>query len=284
MFDNVEDPALPQAWLPTTGGGHALITSRRTDWGGRARAFSLELMALRLLAGGADPDALSETELAAAKALADELGYLPLALAQARAYIVATGRSIAGYLRLFRDGRPADFAGDRPGPDYPASYVTTWRISADAAAAACPAVRPLLELLAFFAAEPLPREVPGADPSALPDSLQRERERDDAIAALRRYSLIGAEGGRLTIHQLVQAVTRDGLDEATRHAKAETAVRLVAKTLPQPPWEHYNWPRIGALVPHVLMTTEAAERLEVSLDAVASVLNRMALYYQSRTA
>ena len=106
VFDNVEDPALPRAWLPGTGGGHALITSRRTDWRGLARALPLELMpedeALQLLTGRPDPAALPPAELAAAKELADELGYLPLALAQARAYMAETGKSLAGYLRLFR--------------------------------------------------------------------------------------------------------------------------------------------------------------------------------------
>ena len=68
--------------------------------------------------------------------------------------------------------------------------------------------------------------------SALPDGLQQERARDAAIAALHRYSLIGADAGRLTIHRLVQAVTRDGLDEATAKVRAETAVRLLAWTMP----------------------------------------------------
>ena len=227
VFDNVEDPALPQAWLPGTGGGHALITSRRTDWRGLAKALSLELMpedeALQLLTGRPDPRALSPVELAAAKDVAAELGHLPLALAQARAYMAETGRSLAGYLRLFRASRPADFAADAPSPDYPASYATTWRISIEAAAAACPAARPLLELLAFLAPDPLPIEVLGADPAAVPEGLHSEHARDDAVAALRRYSLIAAEDGEITVHRLVQAVTRDGLDEAARRGCAETS-------------------------------------------------------------
>ena len=77
--------------------------------------------------------------------------------------MAATGKSLTGYLRLFRDSRLAEFADDQPSPDYPASFVTTWRISIDAAASDCPAARPLLELLAFFAADPLPAEVLEAD-------------------------------------------------------------------------------------------------------------------------
>ena len=286
VFDNVEDPALPRAWLPGTGGGHALITSRRTDWRGLARALSLELMpedeALQLLTGRPDPQALPPAELAAARELADDLGYLPLALAQARAYMTETGRSLAGYLRLVRSSRPADFATDAPSPDYPASYATTWRISIDAAAAACPAARPLLELLAFLAPDPLPLDVLGAEPAALPDGLRSEHARDDAVAALRRYSLIAAEAGELTVHRLVQAVTRDGLDEAARRRWAETSVQLVNHALPRPPTEHTNWPAYATLLPHALTAAGWAEELRAGLGTSATVLNETALYHQVR--
>ncbi len=41
-------------------------------------------------------------------------------------------------------------------------------------------------------------------------------ERDTAIEALARYSLIRAEPATLAVHRLIQAVTRDGLDGLTR--------------------------------------------------------------------
>ena len=51
-----------------------------------------EAEALQLLTGRPDPEALPAGELAEAKALAADLGYLPLALAQAAAYIHEMGR------------------------------------------------------------------------------------------------------------------------------------------------------------------------------------------------
>jgi hypothetical protein len=203
-----------------------------------------EAEALQLLTGRPHPQTLPAAEFAAAKDLAAELGYLSLALVQACAYVAETGKTLAGYLRLFRSSRPSDFADERPIPDYPASYVTTWRISIEAAASACPAARPLLELLAFLGADPLPAEVPEASPSLLPDGLQQERARDAAIAALHRYSLIGTEAGRLTIHRLVQAVTHDGLEEAAAKARAETAVQLLARTMPFDADYPSEWPKI----------------------------------------
>ena len=68
VFDNVEEPELPRAFLPTTGQGHVLITSRRTDWQGVAKVLELEVMkegeALQLLTGHPDPDTLPAAERA----------------------------------------------------------------------------------------------------------------------------------------------------------------------------------------------------------------------------
>jgi tetratricopeptide (TPR) repeat protein len=288
VFDNVEAPALPQAWLPGTGGGHALITSRRTDWRGVARVLRLELMpeeeALQLLTGHPHPQALPAAEFAAAKDLAAELGYLPLALAQAGAYMADTGRTLVDYLRLFRSSRPSDFAADAPSPDYPASYAITWRISIDAAATACPAARPLLELLAFLAPDPLPIEVLGADPAALPENLRSEHARDDAVTALRRYSLIAAEAGAITVHRLVQAVTRDDLDDAAAKAWAETAVCLVARAMPFDTEHPSEWSKVQLLLPHALITTERSEQLETGLKRAVTILNQIALHHRIRAA
>jgi hypothetical protein len=163
VFDNVEEPELPRAFLPTTGQGHALITSRRTDWQSVAKVLELEVMkegeALQLLTGHPDPATLPVAKRAEAETLAKELGYLPLALAQARAYMAGTGKSLAGYRRLFEASRPAVLERGRASQDYPTSVAKTWQISVEAAESECAAARPLLELLAFFAPDILPMEV-----------------------------------------------------------------------------------------------------------------------------
>ena len=132
VFDNVEDPLLPRDYLPRAG-AHVLITSRRTDWRGIARPLALELMpeaeALQLLTGRPDPEALPAADLAEAKALAADLGHLPLALAQAAAYIHECAETFAGYRELLRTSRPVMLAEGRPGPDYPEPVARTWDVS-----------------------------------------------------------------------------------------------------------------------------------------------------------
>ena len=103
VFDNAPDRASVAAFVPPAGPGRVLITSRNQIWPpGQAvevpvldRQVAAEFLAART--GDADrPSALE---------LAGELGGLPLALEQAGAYMQASGRSIAGYLGLFRARR-----------------------------------------------------------------------------------------------------------------------------------------------------------------------------------
>ncbi|NBC32727.1 MAG: tetratricopeptide repeat protein [Alphaproteobacteria bacterium] len=283
IFDNVEDPALPRRFLPGSGGGRALITSRRSDWRNVARPLPLAVMAegegLRLLTGGADPGTLHAAERADAAALAAELGYLPLALAQARAYTQETGRKLADYRALLAKSRPKVLARGQAGPDYPESVARTWQISIDAAAAESPAARELLDLLAFFAPDDLPLQVLSGEP--IPDGLKDEVDRDTAIAALNRYSLIRAAEGSISVHRLVQAVTRDGLDDDTVRAYAEMSVRLIDRALPNA-LEYTNWPAIGVLLPHALATAAEAKRCGAGLGTAATVLNSAALAHELR--
>jgi tetratricopeptide (TPR) repeat protein len=212
------------------------------------------------------------------------LGYLPLALAQARAYMAQTGKTLAAYHRLFSESRPSVLKRERLAPDYPESIAKTWQVSVSAAAAECPASQPLLELLAFFAPDALPATVLAANPVVLPKALRTEMERDEATAALNRFSLIRAEAGSITVHRLVQAVTRDDLKERMANVRAEAAVRLVKAALPTPAWDYTNWPKMRTLLSHATAVAQTAQRLQVGLEAAGEVLNATALYHASHAA
>ena len=111
--------------------------------------------------------------------------------------------------------------------------------------------------------------------------------RSTAIARSRRLAASrwsASEPDSLVVHRLVQAVTRDGLDETTSRSCAEMAVWLVDAALPRPPWEHVNWPTIAVLLPHATVAAANAERLGVGLQAAATILNEIALYRQARAA
>ncbi len=90
-------------------------------------------------------------------------------------------------------------------------------------------------------------------------------ERDNAIEALARYSLIRAEPATLAVHRLIQAVTRDALDHSSARARVEGAVQLLAGgPAGTAVGAHAAGPRIADLLPHVLALHEprrAAPRL-----------------------
>ena len=287
VFDNAPEPGALRNFLPRIGRGHVLITSRRQHWEGTARTIALDVFseedAVRLLLSEekaeADPPHREE-----ASQLALQLGRLPLALAQARAYSRRLKVDLATYRRRLAESRPKVLAWRPKDAGYPLAVAQAWQASVAAAEGEHAGARPLLELLAFFAPDALPRAILRTAPDALPEPLRDEQDLDEAVAALDGLSLIRADPDRLTVHRLVQAVTRNVLGEATAAARANASVRVVHAALPYPTTEHPNWPAIAVLLPHVLATTEAAERLRTGLEMTAAVLNAIALYYHARAA
>ena len=150
VFDNAQVPGDLAAVLPG-GSGHVLITSRNRAWSGVASQLDLEVFSraesvefLYKRSGRPEPEGAAE--------LAGELGDLPLALAQAAAYIDARAVTISGYLALYRDpvlARQLRDEGLESG-EYPASVARTWLLTFGQLAGDRPAAVELLRLCAFL--------------------------------------------------------------------------------------------------------------------------------------
>jgi NB-ARC domain len=215
IFDGVREPHEVDAYLPSVAhGGHVLMTSRNPIWRGLRpvtvrgleRAESISFLLSRT----------GETDRAAANALAEELGDLPLALAQAGAYIEETGRPLAEYLMLFRQ-RPAALL-ERPA-SFRVTVATTWESSL-AAVFSHQAARELLSLCSCLQPDSIPRRaLSDYDPLAL----------DDAITALRLHSLIEIDvrTHALSIHRLVKVIVRNQLRRDDKRRWMEAAHRIV---------------------------------------------------------
>ena len=152
---------------------------------------------------------------AAARELAAELGGLPLALEQAAAYMQASGRSIGGYLELFRQ-RSLDLLGRGEAAGYGKQVTTTWALAFDQIQQGAPGAAGLLRLLACCAPEAIPlgsllqprpelAEQFGTEVARVLEPLLSDPlAADDAVAVLRRYSLISApQDGAVSVHRLV---------------------------------------------------------------------------------
>lgn len=233
IFDNAGEPQNLKGYIPQGGGGQVLITSRNPAWGGVARPLDVrvwdrdESVAFLLKRTGRE-DTTDEEEKASAAVLAQELGDLPLALEQAGAYIEACGCSIAHYLELFRTRRQELLKRGQPSQDYPDTVATTWELSFQKLQEASPAAANLLNLCAFLAPDDIPKDllVEGAVqlPEPLAGIVHDPVAFNDALAVLRRYSLMEVADEALAVHRLVQAVVRDRLNKKGKEQWCEAAV------------------------------------------------------------
>jgi hypothetical protein len=276
VFDNAPDWASVARFVPPVGPGRVLVTSRNQIWPpGQAvevPALDTEVAAgfLAVRTGDSDPRAALE--------LAGELGGLPLALEQAGAYMQASGRSVGEYLGLFR-ARRAELL-DRGDPaGYDKRVTTTWELAFAALGRAGPAAG-LLRLVACCAAEDIPLHVllrPGlraedfdavVGPVLVP-LLVDELARDEAVAGLRQFSLISApQGGMVSVHRLVQAITLSQLPSREVAAWREAAAAVIQAALPDHPQDPRSWPVFAALLPHA----------QAALDPASDGMSRLARY------
>ena len=73
----------------------------------------------------------------------------------------------------------------------------------------------------------------------------------NAIAALRRYSLVTpVGGGAVSVHRLVQAVTADQMPAELAEAWRQAAVAVIAAAVPVNPESPETWAVFASLLPH----------------------------------
>jgi len=226
---------------------------------------------------------LNEAE---ADELADALGDLPLALEQAGAYIETVGNSFSEYLKLFRDYRGELLNRRSTSTDYPDAVATTWEISFRQVKKKSPAGAELLNLCAFLAPDDIPKKLLRDGTQHLPESLADvvadSLAFDDALAALRRYSLLEVKSDALSVHRLVQAIVRDRLEEDAREMWAEAALRLIDDAFPFDSDDPGTWLESSRLLPHVLAALEHAEELKVGSKERGRLLNQVGLFLRER--
>jgi hypothetical protein len=283
VFDNAPDRASVAAFVPPAGPGRVLITSRNQIWPpGQAvevpvldRQVAAEFLAART--GDADRRAALE--------LAGELGGLPLALEQAGAYMQASGRSIGEYLGLFR-ARWAELLDKGDPAGYDKRVTTTWAVAFAELGQAGPAAG-LLRLVACCAAEDIPLQLllrPGlaagdfdgvVGPLLVP-LLGDELARDEAVAGLRRFSLVSApRGGLVSVHRLVQAITLAQLPAPEAETWRRAAAAVIGAALPGDPRDPGCWPVFAALLPHAQAALDPAS---YGMDQVARYLGASGSY------
>jgi len=305
VLDNANEPDLLKPFLPLDPRGHILITTRahNLDVLNIDAPIDLEVMsaneALKFLLKRAKRQDTDPAKRTAAEGLARELGYLPLALEQAAAYMVVQQEPFAVYLDAYRAERLKLL--DEMGPvvgEYPETVRTTWKRSFDAVAAASPASSALLSLSAFFAPDAIPYDLilEGASElgepfaPALTSPPGGDHALNKLLTPLARHSLVhrDPEARTYSVHRLVQAVL---LDELTVHARrdfAERAIKVLNRTFPTDV-EYPNWPQCERLLPHTLAAQVRIESEGLRVPEAAQLAQLLAragyyLYHRIRYA
>ena len=277
IFDNAADMASVAAFLPPAGPGQVLITSQNPTWPGQplnVPMLALDIAAEFLVERTGDPDRQMAHDLA------DLLGGLPLALEQAAAYVRTVGDTLAGYLALFRHRRAEMLARGEPA-GYDKTVATTWGLAFDRLQHTEPGAAGLLRLLAFCAPEAVPLRLllqPRPDlagrlgedvANVLWPVLEDELASRDAVAALRRYSLVTpAADGSVSVHRLVQAVTADQMPAELASQWRQAAAALIEAAIPDDTDLPETWPVYAALLPHA----------QAALDLTSGGMWQIALY------
>ena len=129
-----------------------------------ARAESVAMLRARM-------PGLPEAE---ADLLADQLGDLPLAVAQAAGYLPGSGLSVAAYLELLRT-RAVEILDLGKPVSYPQSLAAATRLSFDQLSGEDLAAAQLISVCAFLAPEPIPQDLFITVPAQLPEPLAGAR-------------------------------------------------------------------------------------------------------------
>ena len=261
VLDNADDPAMLKPFLPQQGKGHILLTSRAYSFQkiglvsprevnvlspAEAREFLLRRTGKGLTEKSPDADALAK-----------EVGYLPLALEQAAAYIAETGASFSNYLAGYRKQglklleKQGPVMGNDEKEQQKRTVATAWALNFADVEKNFPASADLLRLSAFLAPDEIPLELMEKGSAKLPEKLAAKLDEaaddplvlDELLSPLLRYSLIrrAEEKRSYSIHPLVQEVVREGLNKEEQKAWAERAVRIVNAIFPDV--EFSNWHR-----------------------------------------
>lgn len=297
ILDNVEDLAIAEPFIPMTGRGHVLLTTRARALGGVARRVEIEKMqaevgALFLLRRAdilpliAALDEARVDDRALSIQITQEMDGLPLALDQAGAYIKETSCTLLEYLDLYRARNTDLLKEPRDDAAYPDSVATTWSLSFEKVAQANPAAIELLHLLAFLYPEAIPEEIVTEASvhmgTVLGPVATNTLHFDSALKEILRFSLVyrDPDTQTLTIHRLVQAVFQSKMEQGIQHLWAIRAVQAVNEIFPGV--EFATWSRCQRYILQAQVCAALIKKWDLTFANAGRLLNQAGAYLRVR--
>lgn len=265
VFDNAEDPKAVREFFPQGTEGQILVTSRNSSWANVTHSLEVTVFqreeSIALLRSRGGPLSGDDANL-----VADALGDLPLAVEQAATWRAETGMSAGEYVRLL-DDKKSELLGTAP-MDYELPVTAAWNVSLDRLQESNPAALELLQTCAFFAPEPISRNLLSRGYNetispALDGALRDPVKLGQAIRAVNRYALarIDHRTRSIVMHRLVQAVLVGRMTPEEQEVMRHGAHVLLAANDPNDPQRPAVWSDYADLYPHVI-ASHAADSAE----------------------
>ncbi|MEU9302331.1 FxSxx-COOH system tetratricopeptide repeat protein, partial [Streptomyces sp. NPDC048269] len=263
VLDDLADPAdLRNLWPAASIHGRTLVTTRRRD--AALTGHGRQLVPVGLFTADEATAYLTTTLTAHGRHespgcladLADDLGYLPLALSQAAAYLLDVGLDCVTYRHRLAD-RASALTNVLPTPsglpdDQANNVAATWSLSIECANQLPPAglARPMLQLAAMLDPNGIPAAVLTSLPAlnhlahpqiAAPGQTHAGEitapEAIEALRALHRLSLIdhtpSSPHRTVRVHQLLQRAIRDPLPNDQHNQLARAAADALMAAWPE---------------------------------------------------
>ena len=256
IYDNAGDPKELEGYLPG-GDGHVMITSRNQAWSRVAAPLEVDVFTsaesvdhlMRRVPGLTAGDALK---------IGTALGFLPLAVEQAAAWLEVTGVAADTYLEMLDKQTAEVLALDAPA-DYPAPVARTWNLSFQQLRQASPAAARMLELCAFFASDPISLDMIYSDEMArllarYDDTLRERLVLGKVVREMSRFALARVDQGNnsLQVHRLVQAVIRSRMTPEEQDHACHDVHSILRGAMPKSGADDpVNWPKFDQILPHI---------------------------------
>lgn len=300
ILDNADRPEIVSSFLPLKLNGKILLTSRAQNFStlGAVLAIELDVMrpdeAIAFLKKRTGRAVLSPSEEKEALSLSDELGYLPLALEQAAAYIKEHNVLFRDFLTAIRPRlqeammRLQPVEGDYKESDREKkiryTVATTWLLNFEQVEKESPPAADILRLSAFLAPDAIPLELieDGSEHISpiVAEAIRKAFTVNELVTPLRRYSLISLDMEQKTynIHRLVQVVTKDKILVEKQKKWRERAVFVLHSIFPKP--EFQNWKSCERYLPHVLAMVQFIEEQPHNSQEISLLLNKAGGFLQ----
>ncbi len=298
ILDNADEPSLLKKYIPISTKGQTLITSRAQlfDIIGVSKRLQLDVMtsneALDFLKLRTGRLMIGDEETYSAELLANKLGYLPLALEQAAAFIHSNQIKFSDYLISFNKRSLHLLESSTPVTgEYPKSVKTTWALNFQKIQEKSLPAEDLLYISSFLSPDNIPIELLVKGASELGENLSNALTdaNDDPVvintllAPLTEYSLIrkDIDSNSYNIHRLVQEVIKSTLDQESKRKWALKVCRALNKVFPS--GSYSTWLLCEKLLPHAIFAARLTEEMSFQFSDSGEFINGVACYLRMRS-